>query len=439
MKKEALAQVKKAIKKWPAYRRFIESKGVVPSRVEDISDLPVIDKRFISQAINTVPLFKIKSILPSSGSTGADFSFGLFGDGELKKTAMKIEEFLRSRFNTKSKKTLILNMLPGAISLRFADAAVANIGIRTDTAIHAIKTLGSSFEQIILIGEPLFIKDLIETGTERSILWRYMSVSAIVGGEWISEGYRNYLEGIIGSRRVYSSMGMAELGLHCFYETDETIMLRNLLFEDSRLLKMFFGGMRFCPMIFAYDEDNAYVETIKEPLEEFESILLTATDRSRVLPLIRYKGGDKGSRLSRAEINNGLRAMGYGALLGADGPPLLAHFGRGKNISGIYAEEVKDIIYSAAEVASKTTGNFALSGNKGGVELAIQLKEGIFPDDRIVETFCEAFGRLPAYIKLYPFSRFPCPLNFERKVCYVNEGNNSAERRREEIKLSAAV
>jgi len=439
MKDDALALVKKTIKKWPAYRRFIESRGVVLSKIEDISDLPVIDKRFISQAIHTVPLFKIKNILPSSGSTGADFAFGLFGDTDLKKTSSAIEEFLRSNFNIESKKTLILNLLPGAISLRFADAAVANIGIRTDTAIYAIKSLGSSFEQILLIGEPLFIKDLIEAGMEHSILWRYMHVSVIVGGEWISEGYRNYLEGMIGGNRVYSSMGMAELGLHYFYETDETIMLRNLLFEDGRFFKALFGDINFCPMIFAYNEENVYVETIKEPLEEFESILLTTTDQSRVLPLIRYKGGDKGMKLCRADINNGLRALGYGALLGMDGPPLLAHFGRGKNIARIYAEEIKDIVYSSAEVASKTTGNFALSGNKGAMELAIQLKAGIFPDDRIKDMFCDLFGRIPAYIKLYPFSRFPYPLNFERKVCYVDESNNRAERTREEIKLQAAV
>jgi|GEM_PF-4237863 len=439
MKNDTVTLIKRTIKKWPAYRRFVESGGIDPLKIEHISDLPVIDKSFISQAIHTLPLFKIRNIVPSSGSTGIDFSFGLFGDVEMKKASITIEAFLQRRFNTGSKKTLILNLLPGAISLQSATAAVAAIGIRMDTAISAIKSLGSSFEQIILVGEPLFIKNLIEFGLKHSILWRYISPFIIVGGEWISENYRNYLEGIVGYQRVYSSMGMAELGLNYFYETDETLMLRRLLFEDKRLLKMLLGNLNFCPMIFAYNEENVYVETIKEPLDDFESILLTTTEPFRTLPLIRYKAGDKGKKLSRAEINNALKAMGHGELLSATGAPIVAHFGRGQNISGIYPEEIKDIIYSSNKIASSTTGNFTLNSDNDAVYLKIQLKDGIYSDNGIKDLYCNSFNRLPVCIKLYPFYHFPYPLNFERKVCYVNEGDSCKERRREEAELSIAV
>jgi phenylacetate-CoA ligase len=441
MRDDIVMLIKRIIKKWPAYRRFIEGKGIDPLKIDNISDLSVMDKKFIARAINTVPLFKVRSIVPSSGSTGVDFSFGLFGEMEMKKASIAIENFLQNHFNTSNKKTLILNLLPGAILLQSATATVVSIGIRMDTAISVIKSLGSSFEQIILIGEPLFIKGLIESGLKQSILWQHIPLFIIVGGEWISESYRAYLENIVGYHRIYSSMGMAELGLNYFYETDETIMLRRLLFEDGRLLRMLLGDLDFCPMLFAYDEEHVYVETIAEPNDAFESILLTTTDPMRVLPLIRYKGGDKGKKLSRAEINNALKAMGYGELLSKTGLPILAHFGRGKNISGIYPEVIKDIIYSSRGIASSTTGNFILNRgkDKDTVELGIQLKENVYPTHDIKNIYRNSFNRLPVHIELYSFDLFLYPLNFERKVRYVNEGNNRRERRREEIELSAAV
>lgn len=431
--------VKKVIKKWHAYRKFIEGKGINPLKIKNITDLPVLDKQFIAQAIHTVPLFKVRSIVPSSGSTGIDFSFGLFGDIEMKKSSIAIEEFLRSRFNTQNRKTLILNLLPGAIPLYSSTAAVASIGVRIDTAISAITAFNSSFEQIILVGEPLFIKNLIEFGLKQSILWRYLPIFIIVGGEWIPEGYRSYLEGMVGHQRIYSSMGMAELGLNYFYETDETIMLRRLLFEDRRLLRILLGYADFCPMLFAYNEEEIYVETIKESDDAFESILLTTVNAERVLPLIRYKSGDKGRRLSRIEINNALKTAGYTEFFSTTGQPILAHFGRGKSISDIYPERIKEVIYSFREIASSTTENFMLSNSKDTVELEIQLKEDIHLTPDLEDIYRNIFHRLPVYVKLYPFELFPYPLNFERKVRHLNEGNNCKERRREDAELSSAV
>ncbi len=438
MSNNIVMHVKKVIKKWPAYRKFIEGRGIDLLRIESISELPVLDKQFIAQAIHMVPLFKVRSIVPSSGLTGIDFSFGLFGDIEMKKASIAVEAFLQSRFNAGSKKTLILNLLPGAISLQSSTATVASIGVRTDTAISAIQSFSSSFEQIILVGEPLFIKGLIESGLKQSILWKYLPLSIIVGGEWIPESYRSYLEGIVGHQRVYSSMGMAELGLNYFYETDETLILSRLLFEDRRLLKMLFGDFDFCPMLFVCDEEEIYVETIKETDDALESILITTVNIERVLPLIRYRTGDKGKKLSRIEINNALRAAGYPEFFSITGPSILAHFGRGKSISDICPERIKEIIYFSDEIASSTTGNFMLSNSKDTVELEIQLKEDIYLNSDLENIYRNAFHRLPVYVKLYPFDLFPYPLNFERKVRYVNEGDSCKERRREEVELSAA-
>ncbi len=288
------ADIKKIIRNWPAYSKFIENKGINPKTVTDLSELPVIDKQFISSAIHMIPLFRVRNIIPSSGSTGDDFSFGLFGDTDMKKASCTIDMILKNRFHTAYKKTLLLNMLPGSISLQSSTASVASIGVRTDTAISVIKSLGSCFDQLILVGEPLFIKNLIELGIKESIPWEHIPLYIIIGGEWTPVGYGNYLEGIAGPQRVYSFMGMAELGLCYFCETDETIILRKILSEDRLLGKALFGETDFCPMLFEYDENEIYVESLSDPYGPFDSVILTTADPNRALPLIRYRGGDKG-------------------------------------------------------------------------------------------------------------------------------------------------
>lgn len=439
MTERMMANIRKVIRTWPAYRKFVENSGIDAQRVGDIKELPIIDKGFISSAIHMVPLLKVKSIIPSSGSTGMDFSFGLFGEAEMKRAAASIETFLQSRFDTKNKKTLLLNLLPGALSIPSSTASVASIGTRADTALYALNTFGSSFEQILLVGEPLFIKRLIEAGVETSIPWKYLPLYIIVGGEWVPEGYRRYLEEIVGYQRVYSSMGMAELGLNYFYETRETVMLRGMLSEDRGLLKMLFGDLDFCPMLFAYDETEIYLETVKEEGDVFESIILTTINPSRVLPLIRYKSGDRGRQMTAAGINRVLRNAGYMELPVAPETRFLAHFGRGKRVSGIFPEEIKEIIYGCREAASATTGNFVLSSGGDMIELRIQLRKDVYPDPRLENMYAASFERLPVYVRLYPFERFPHSLSFERKVNYTDESDHTTGRRNEEAELPAAV
>ena len=319
--------LKKIIRKWPAYEKFLENRGIHPLKIKKISDLPIVDKQFISSAIHSLPLCKVKNIIPSSGSTGDNFSFGLFGETDLRRTCRVIDNLLVSRFNTGHKKTLLLNMVPGSISIPSTTVSVASVGVRTDTAISVIKSFGSSFDQMILAGEPLFIKSLIELGVQESVSWKYIPVHIFIGGEWTPESYGNYLETFVGPQRVTSFMGMAELGLGYFYETDETIMLRHMLTQERDVFKMLFGDLDFCPMIFAYDENEIYVESVPDKASNMGSILLSTVDPDRTLPLIRYEGGDKGEVFTGEQINRVLKDSGHIPLISSPDTKILAHFG----------------------------------------------------------------------------------------------------------------
>jgi phenylacetate-CoA ligase len=438
MPESKMTIVKKTIKKWPAYSNYVRALGIDPVKVKGLDELPIVCKDFISSSVFSIFPSQIRSIVPSSGSTGLRFSFGVYGDAELKRSAKAIDSFLESRFNTRKKKTLLLNTLPGSAPLYSSSVTVASIGVRADTAFSAIESLGSYYSQVILVGEPLFIKTLIEYGLERSIEWKYIPLFIILGGEWISETYRAYLESIIGPGRVYSSMGMAELGLNYFFETEEMIYLRRLLLEDKNLASLLlYEGIDFCPMLFAYNRDDIYVETVQDCDGPLESILLTTFDTKRILPLIRYKTGDKGKVLSREMIKQALKISGYTSFLDTHGGPVLAHYGRGKSVRRVYPEQVKETIYCSEKLASTTTGNFALGENAGNVRLEIELRKGLQPSAALDHAYCEAFSCLPVEIKTYRFERFPYMLDFERKVRYIREDNNSENPRRKEFKLSA--
>ena len=431
--------LKKIIRKWPAYEKFLENRGINLLKVKKLSDLPVVDKEFISWAIHSLPLYKVKNIIPSSGSTGNSFSFGLFGDTDLIRSSNSIDSVLKNRFNTDHKKTLLLNMMPGAISIQSPSVSVASIGVRTDTAISVIKSFGSSFDQMILVAEPLFLKSLIELGVKESISWQYLPLYIIVGGEWTPESYGNYIESFVGPQRVLSSLGMAELGLSYFCETEETIMLRHLLCRDREVFRRLFGELDFCPMIFAYDEDEVYVESVIEPDSTMGSIVLSTINPDRTLPLIRYKCGDKGEILSGEQINRGLKDYGHIPLISSPDTKILAHFGRGKSTSNIYPEQIKEIMFDNWEIAATTTGNFKLSKSRGSLQLAVQLKQGILPDHVWEDKYKQAFITLPLSIKLYSFTDFPHLLDFERKVNYVCESDSSGNSRRQAESLSAAL
>ena len=431
--------IKKIIRNWPAYSKFIENKGINPKTIKGLSELPVIDKQFLSSAIHMIPLFRVRNIIPSSGSTGEDFSFGLFGDTDMKKASYTIDTILKKRFHTAYKKTLLVNMLPGAISLHSSSASVASIGVRSDTAISVIKSLGSCFDQLILVGEPLFMKNLLELGVKESISWEHIPLYIIIGGEWTPLAYGNYLEEIAGPQRVFSFMGMAELGLCYFYETHETIILRKTLAGDRLLARDLFGETDFCPMLFEYDENEIYVESLSDPSEPFGSLILTTADPNRALPLIRYRGGDKGKILSRDEINRALKSFGYSPILNNGASHILAHFGRGKNVSRIYPEKIKETLFCNEELASTTTGNFRLCTEKNVLYLKIQMKEDIYPVFSLEKLYEHAFAELPVTTRLYPYKDFPHLLDFERKIRYVCEDNTGEGSRREKPGVPLAV
>src|SRR5690606_21152796 len=199
---------------------------------------PVLNKtntfaRFpLDQLCHPGALDNLAGVLTSSGH-GARFGYGLTTWSQSRQASDAIDLGLEYAFQTDSRKTLLINTLPMGVRFSSNSVTVAETSVREDMAVALATEFGKFFEQIILVGDPLFLKLVTDYCKERHIEWRQHKVHLIIGEETFGEHFRDYLarhfvldnddpsNGLIGS-----SMGVAELGLNLFYETEQTIWLR---------------------------------------------------------------------------------------------------------------------------------------------------------------------------------------------------------------------
>jgi len=407
--------VRRVVKSHPLCAWFFRAGGADPQAAQRLEDLPVTDKDFLLRLLRSIPLHTSRMLLPSSGTTGR-FSFGAFSAADLDRSARSVDDLLCCLYEAGRRKTLLLNLLPGSVPLSSSVATVVPVGVRIDSALATLEEFGVQFEQVILVGEPLFLKALLEEGAADDIVWEQMPLKVLVGGEWISESYRNYLESLVGAGRAFSHLGMAELGLTYFWETVETAVLRAMLAEDEALRKALFGQSEVAPLIFCYSPSEVHVEVLGKGGEP--GFLLLTTLQERLLPLVRYRSGDRGMLLVRKEVNRVLDRHGRMPFLDEGGLPLLAHFGRAERAGGVSPEQVKEVLYSSFDLAAAVTGAFRLQQEGGVTMLWIQLK----PGQRVGafrEGFRKAFAGLPVKVRVFEHGRYPAPLDFGRKVSYV--------------------
>ena len=65
-------------------------------------------------------------------------------------------------------------------------------------ACAIVKQAGDLFEQIVLCGDPLFLKKLCDYSQDIGLDWRRYRLNAIVGEETFTESFRDYLASVLG-------------------------------------------------------------------------------------------------------------------------------------------------------------------------------------------------------------------------------------------------
>ena len=420
----------------PAYKRYLELNDIKFSDIRTIEDfkknIPVISKNDLFRDFDIAELCidgnldAMKLAMSSSGFSGS-FSFGINTQYNQKTIAFSIDTALEYVFKTDKKKTFLISCIPMGVKIP-TELPIAETSIRSDMALAIIKKFHHHFEQIIIVGDPYFVKKLIEEGIDSGINWKKMNVNLIFGEDWFPESFRSYMASLLGVDFDYpdngligATMGIAELDLNIFHETIETIRLRQYAQEDPRLMKALFGeDLKICPTIFQYYPHRMFLETT-----ESNELVFSMLSKQFLIPLIRYNSNDRGYIIPYENAKEILIKFDLKRLIPELKLPLVGVGGRNNrwlsigNVN-ITPEEIKQGLYSDFEAARLTTGYFKLNKIVESGRIELQLKKGIRNSNNLQKQFKKAllkYCEADLEVVLYEYQNFPyaMELDYEKK------------------------
>jgi len=306
-KLDALEFAKETCKSVPAYKDFLQKIGIGTQQLEDLKDinfLPITDKENYIRAYPLEQHFpggKIPSfVCASSGSSGSP-TFWFRSSEQISTGAILHETILRDIFQIKKEESTlaiicfsmgvwVAGSFTSASLLELADKkdyrlTITTPGLEKGDILNILKNLAPSFKNVILIGYPPFIMDIV-SATHSSKIVLPKSFFILTSGDKFSETWRGDLmhhSGINKPEYVLSLYGTADAGPLAF-ETPLTIRFRQVLENNPLLRKEFQKTSSDLPGVFQYDERFLFLET------EAAELLITAKTAA---PLIRYNIHDE--------------------------------------------------------------------------------------------------------------------------------------------------
>ena len=451
--RKALQAFHRAARLVPAYRRILRQHGVDPQAITSIQafkeKVPILDKEtvFVENDLRDLcaggSLDDVSLFYASSGHSGV-FSFGVETRDVAGRNALALEFALQRNFRVLDRKTLLINCLPMGVKIHTRTLPLAETSVRPDVIWALIRKLRDEFDQFLLAGEHLFLKKVVEEGTEHGVPWKDLVVHAVTGAEYVAEGFRSYLASLLGidlespdSGMIGINFGLSELSLSIFSENFETLRIRRLAHRDVAFRRALYGReTTICPNIMQYYPQRTFIETVPGPDGRHE-LVVTMLDPASKLPLIRYNTRDVVETLSHARLAEILRDSGHESLLPAWPLPVGVVWGKLKPLvtqggQRVYPEEVKEALYADLSVAAAVTGNFRLEDADRGTVLLVQLREG---REAVPDLRRRLAARLGDYVatdvqlELMPYRTFPYGFDhdFERKNRYVQAPADRAE------------
>jgi phenylacetate-coenzyme A ligase PaaK-like adenylate-forming protein len=451
---EALLQVfRRAATEVPSYRHVLLERGV---RVEDVTDLasfsrlcPVLSKettfdRFPIEELSVgARTHDLAAVLTSSGQ-GGRFSFGVTTRTAAEATVRFLDDALDRAFHVKSRSTLAINCLPMGVGFSSRHMTVATVSVREDMALALVTAFGHRYDQILLVGDPMFLKHLTDRATELALDWNRHRVHVVIGEEIFGEHYRGYLASRLGidletgeQGTILSSFGVGELGLHLAYETTATVGLRRAATGDREFACELFGSDlatgALPPMLFAFDAERLFVEILDADEHGYGLMTTSLLDPEQTIPLIRYQTGDIAALLDRDRICELARQRRVP--LSRDLPPMLLAL-RGRRSEGLpngsHVGVYKDALYADHGIADCVTGATRLVFEGACCTWHVQLRESATADSSVRERLLHALPKAvrPLDVVLWAYSQFPfgMSLDYERKFCHFRATDTAALR-----------
>jgi phenylacetate-CoA ligase len=294
-----------------AYAQFLKDNEVTATNVKTIEDfkkIPFVTKDNYLRPAEYALLFPkdglthATTIAATSGSTGEPFFFPR-GPEQDKQYERLTEIFLRNQFGIDKKKTLGiigfgLGIWIGGIFTyknlnRIAengyDLTLIPASTQKELYLKAFKKFAPLYDQIILMGYPPFIKDLLDSGGEHGINWHDHDLKILTAAEGYSENFRNHIAEKAGIKNIVNDIvniyGTVEQGTIA-HETALGNLIRRLAESSKPLFKKLFRGATNMPTLAQYYPHEVFFEEIDGKI--------VATAYGSSIPLVRYSFGDLG-------------------------------------------------------------------------------------------------------------------------------------------------
>ena len=326
-KKNALQLFRFVSSTVPAYKALLKEHGLQNNQIKSIKDfarLPIIDKDSYTKKYPYLDLFpkrdlsRITTFSATSGSTGEPFYFprGEQQDAQYEYVA---ELFLKNQFEIDKKTTLgiigfglgiwIGGMFTYKIFNKLAQKgykiSLIPVGPNKSLYLESIKRFGHLYDQIILMGYPPFIKDIIDEAPDYGIKWKDYKIKILTATEHFSEEFRKYLAQKTFLQNsltdVINIYGTVELGTMA-HETAVTNLIRRIAVQKSKVFKELFPHAHRLPTLAQYHPSLVYFEEV-----EGEVI---ASGFGSSIPLIRYRFPDRGGVISFETMLTKLKKAG---------------------------------------------------------------------------------------------------------------------------------
>jgi phenylacetate-CoA ligase len=434
----ALDLFQRAAARVPAYRAVLSAAGVDPRSVttsEDFRRLPTIDKdgylrgHALPELCWDGTLEGAETIAFSSGSTGTPFYFPRSARHELE-VAWRFEQVLRDSFDAHFRSTLAVVCFPmgtwvggmfTAACLRYLAAKgypllVVTPGNQPSEILRAVAELGPLHQQVVLLGYPPFLKDVVDAGRAQGLDWKRHRVRFVMAGEVVSEAWRDIVLERTGGDDVLRSSaslyGTADAGV-LGSETPLAVAVRRLASERSDVAEGLFGQRRL-PTLVQYDPTSRFFEQLGERL--------VFSGEGGAIPLVRYAIGDTGGVVPFHEMIERLRSWGLDpveSVRRTGAPvrelPFVYVFGRSHHAVSIYGAnvfvEMVRLGLERAEVREQVSGKFVMDvvedeGSHKLLAVDVELARGVRAEavdtgaiaDAIRDEVAAASGEFGAYV-----------------------------------------
>lgn len=314
----------------PAYQNFLQAQGIDPVAIQTLAEFSTLPLTTKDNYLRQFPLAqlcrdgKLEScdmIAVSSGSTGEPTFWPRFITDEYQ-IATRFEQIFADSFAAKQKRTLAVvcfalgtwvgGMYTANCCRHLASKGypltVVTPGNNKTEILRVVQALGPLFEQVVLLGYPPFLKDVIDTGLAEGVPWSQYQLKWVMAGEVFSEAWRDLVGTRVGSTHPCldsaSLYGTADAGV-LGNETPLSICIRRFLADHPDVAVELFGESRL-PTLVQYDPTSRYFEITEA------GTLLFSGDNG--IPLIRYHICDRGGILSYDQMLAFLQTHGFDAI-----------------------------------------------------------------------------------------------------------------------------